>query len=79
MRLCIAFLSTNFLCFLFFIRGFRSLGLWLCCLGNQKLLPDLQFSWVINVVERDQIAVGDSQLPGDSDWVITFLHNVGFS
>ena len=79
MRLRIAFLVTDFVSFFLLICCFSVRGLRLCRFGNQKLLPDLQFARVINVIERDQIVVGDFQFLCYSDWIIALLHNVGFS
>ena len=78
MRFRIAFLATNFIFFFLFISRFRARGLRLCGFGNQQLLPYLQFSWVINVIDRDQIGVGDFQFLCDSGGIIALLHNVRF-
>ena len=79
MRFRIAFLATDFILFFLFIRRFRARGLRLCGFGDDKLLPDFQFSWVVNVIDGDQIAVGDFQFLRDSDWIIALLHNVRLS
>ena len=79
MRFHIAFLATDFILFFLFIRRFRTRGLRLCGFGDQKLLTDFQFSWVINVIDRDQIVVGDFQFLCDSGRIIALLHNVGLS
>ena len=79
MRFRIAFFATDFALFFLFIRRFRARGLRLCRFGDEKLLPDFQFSWVVNVIDGDQIAVGNFQLLCDSGWIIALLHNVSFS
>ena len=79
MRFRIAFLATDFILFFLFIRRFRARGLWLCGFGDHKLLPDLQFAWVVNVINGDQIVVGDFQFLCDSGWIIALLHNVSLS
>src|SRR5215472_3580421 len=79
MRLGIAFLITRFICFLLFVRPFSARALRFRCFGNQKLLSDLQFSWVVNVIERNQIVVRDFQFLRDSNWTIALLHNVSLS
>ena len=79
MRFRIAFFTTDFTLFFLFIRRFCTGGLRLCCLRDEKLLPDLQFAWVVNVIERDQIGVGDFQFLCDSDWIIALIHNVSLS
>jgi hypothetical protein len=42
-------------------------------------LTDSQFAWVVNVIERDQIAVRDFQFLCDYDWIVALLHNVSLS
>ena len=79
MRFRLAFLATDFVLFFLFIRRFRGRGLRLCRFGNQKLLPDLQFPWVVNVIDADQIAVRDFQFLCDSRWIIALLYNVSLS
>ena len=79
MRFRIAFFTTDFILFLLFIRRFSARGLRLCCFRDEELLPDLQFAWVVNVIERNQIAVRDFQFLCDSDWIIALLHNVSLS
>ena len=79
MRFRIAFLATDFILFLLFIGRFSARGLRLCGFGDQKFLPNLQFSWVVNVINRDQVVVGDLQFLCDSGWIIALLHNVSLS
>ena len=79
MRFRIAFLATDFILFLLFIGRFSARGLRLCGFGDQKFLPDLQFAWVVNVIDGDQIPVGDFQFLCDSGWIIALLHNVSLS
>ena len=79
MRFRIALFTTDFILLFLFIRRFSARGLRLCCFGNYKFLPDLQFAWVVNVIERDQIVVGDAELLCDSDWIIALFHNVSLS
>ena len=79
MRFRIAFLATDFIWFFLFIRRFRARGLRLCGFGDHKLLSDLQFARVVDVIDGDQIAVGDFQFLCDSDWIIALLHNVRLS
>ena len=79
MRFRIAFLATDFILFFLFIRRFRAGGLRLCGFGDHKLLSDFQFSWVVNVIDGDQIVVGDFQFLCDSGWIIALLHNVSLS
>ena len=49
------------------------------CLRNQKLLPDLQFARVFNMIQRNQIVVRDFQLLCDRDRIIALFHDVGFA
>src|SRR5262245_29924055 len=79
MCLRIAFLTTDFICFFLFIRWFSAGGLRLSFRRDEELLPDLQFAWVVNVIERNQIAVRDFEFLGDSDWIIALFHNVSLS
>ena len=79
MRFRIAFLATDFILFFLFIRRFSPRGLRVRGFGDQKLLPDLQFVGVVNVIERDQIVVGNFQFLCDSGWIIALLHNVNLS
>ena len=79
MRFSIAFFATDFPFFFLFVRRFRARGLRLCGFGNQQLLPYLQFTWVINVIDRDQIGVGDLQFLCDAGWIIALFHNVSLS
>ena len=79
MRLRIAFLVTDFISFFLFIRRFITRSLRLCCFRNLKFLPDFQFAWVVNMIERDQIGVGDLQFLCDCDWIITLYYNVSLS
>src|SRR5215471_10985212 len=66
-RLRIAFVTTDFILFFLFIRRFSAGGLRLCFLRDEELLPDLQFAWVVDVIERNQIAVRDFEFLCDSD------------
>ena len=75
----IAFLITALICFFLLVRPFSARALRFCWLGNQKLLPDLQLPWIVNVIERHQIVVSNFQLLCDPDWIIAFLHDVSFS
>ena len=79
MRFRLAFLATDFVLFFLFIRRFRGRGLRLCRFGEQKLLPDLQFSWVVNVIHGDQIVIRDFQFLCDSGRTIPLLYNVSLS
>ena len=79
MGLRIAFLATDFVLFFLLIRRLSARGLRLSGFGDQKLLPDLQFARVVDVIDRNQIAVGDFQFLGDPGGIIALLHNVGLS
>ena len=79
MRPHIAFLITDLIWFLLFIRPFSARALRFCWLGNQKLLPDPQLPWIVNAIERRQIVVRNFQLLCDPDGIIAFLYNVSFS
>ena len=46
--------------------------------ANQKLLPDLQFARVVDVIERDQIVVGNFEFLRDRDRIVAFRHDVNF-
>ena len=54
---------------------FRFTGL----LRNQKFLTNLQFTRVVDVIERDQFVVRNFQLLGDRHRVVAFNHYVSFS
>ena len=79
MRFRIAFLAIDFILFFLFIHRFGARGLRLCGFGYHKFLSDLQFARVVNVIDGDQIVVGDFQFLCDSDWIIALLHNVSLS
>ena len=79
MRLRVVLLTADFALFFLFIDRFSARSLRLCGLGDQKLLPDLQLPWIVNVIERHQIVVSDFQFLRDAGWVIALLHNVSLS
>ena len=53
MRLRIVFVRTRLVLLLLFIRSSSAGSLRLCCFGDQKPLADLQFVWIVNMIERD--------------------------
>ena len=79
MRFRLAFLATDFVLFFLFIRRFGGRGFGLCRFGDRKLLSDFQFSWVVNVIDGDQIVVRDSQFLCDSGRTIALLYDVSLS
>lgn len=78
MRFGIALVTADFI-FLLLVRRFSGRALRLGRVGDQEFLSDLQFSGIVNVIERYQIAVRDFQFFGDAYWIVALLHNVSLS